>query len=651
MLRITSKMENWKATIHPLYILIPGLFFVACLYGFGLSGTFLLDDYATLPALDQWGQVNSWDKLKHFISGGFTGPTGRPISLLSFAIQSSCWPDKPACFLLFNIILHIVNAFFVFIVLHILFSELNVGKATKQWLPLFVSLVWAAHPLNVSSVLYVIQRMVLLAAFFNLLCLACYLIARKHAFNASFKRASIWLVLSFLLAIMAVFSKENAVLIPMQLLLIEFLFKWTTKQNWPIRSGKLIGAVFIVGVLLPSLVIIFYLLEKLGKNIWHYSITGEAYAIRRPYTFFERLFTQFRVVGDYIIAIALPRIQNSGVFFDAYPLSKNFVQPISTLIWFLVHSVFCCFAWIVRKRWPIVAFGIFWFYVNHLIESTVITLEPKYEHRNYLPMLGLIMVATAAIVSSRSSKVIKRIGGMAVFIVLIVTLSLRTSLWGNPKEAVMVWVRNNPDSVRSLETAALVYSKEGGTFQEVAFLLKQAAEVSGNDPVMLLKHYLYVCEAREYVEFDVDKVVKSLEGSALNWQVAPVLDGILNKKISGVCPQLPLEEYQALALAVRDNIKYKKTSIPKKMNDFIARSELVFGDKVKAVDLYNSINYESTRLDLIMTQALWMASYGELEAAIEHLDRGINLSQGKSEFILGEANDMRNKMLQDVVRE
>jgi len=45
-----------------------------------------------------------------------------------------------------------------------------------------------------------------------------------------------------------------------------------------------------------------------------------------------------------------------------------------------------------QKEGPIVAFGVLFFLGGHLLESTILPLEIAHEHRNYLPMYGILLM-------------------------------------------------------------------------------------------------------------------------------------------------------------------------------------------------------------------------------------------------------------------
>ena len=73
---------------------------LACvmIYWPGLSGPFLFDDFANLDALGQYNGVRDWQTFKLFVLGNASGPTGRPIAMLSFLIDARNWPTDPRPF-------------------------------------------------------------------------------------------------------------------------------------------------------------------------------------------------------------------------------------------------------------------------------------------------------------------------------------------------------------------------------------------------------------------------------------------------------------------------------------------------------------------------------------------------------------------------
>lgn len=633
--------------------LVAVFFLTAVLYGFGLSGGFLLDDFATLPFLSQWGQIDSWDKLVQFVAGGFTGPTGRPVSLISFLVHGGVWPDDPKGFLIFNVLCHLINGGLLFIFLRLLVRVAG-REGRYQWLPLISTILWIIHPLHVSSVLYIIQRMVLLSALFNLIALIAYILGRQYLQAGKVLKGCCYLGGGALAATLAVYSKENAVLIPLQFLLLEAYFLWSRSArssfaDLPLlnKNTKASRVVIVVATIIPSLIILGYVVLPIIKNTLFLFEQGRELGGRRTFTLFERLMTEQRIVGDYLIGLVIPKMQSSGVFYDGYPVSKGLFQPLSTFLWFLFHSCAVLIALLWRRSLPFLAFAVLWFYANHLLESTSVMLELKFEHRNYIPSVGVCILAALCVMALPGSGAVRKLVLTAMILILGMLLAGRSSLWGQPDKAALVWVEENPGSTRALENAAMVYSGQPGMERRVVQLLTEAADRSDGHPVALLKLYSYQCGLEASQKLDVDAIAVKLATSSLNWQLGGVLIEIMDKMVLGAC-HLDYQRYQKMLQAASTNIYNKRTRLPLTFRDLMARSELVFGSHTKAIDLYLSQSYARLPLGMIMKQSLWLASYGELEAAVTHLDRGLVVAYEADKFLIMQAQEMREKIVADI---
>ena len=610
------------------------LLITAFAYFPGVHGTFLLDDYGTLPPLGQWGEIDTYAKLKEYVLGGFAGPTGRPVALFSFALNAQTWPVEPVGFLVTNILVHLINATLLFAVVYRV-SKLA-GHANALVLSSVAACIWMVHPMHVSTVLYVVQRMAMLEVTFNLLTLLAYFSFRSSIVGGGgVSRAVLGFMGVGFFALLAVGSKETAILIPLQLLLIELLLRWTGERivNKPFLVTKW------VVIYIPTLVVTFYLGEK-----WlHYFVTGESHQVRE-FTVAERQLTQFRVVGDYLGMFFIPKLQTSGVFHDAYPISKSLFSPVSTLIWLVAHSLLIVGAVIFRKRFAVVCFGVLWFYINHVLESTVIQLELKFEHRNYLPSIGLCVVLAWVVCCIPMREQARNVVIGAVLMLLMVVLYLRASLWGNPAIAAEVWVKENPNSYRALEHAARIFSHSSNGEQRAREYLQKAVHLSGNDPVVELKLYNYMCTTAELRPSDLESLVERFPKAPMNWQVGELFGSLLHKVYAGECSAVSESAYISLLQSALKNRRYRSTRIRLQLWDSLASANLLFGEKDKAVFMFlNELNYSRTPLGVIMKQAILLASHGELVAARTHLKRALaaqNNKKTESDYLITQAEEV-----------
>src|SRR5690606_29063829 len=150
------------------------------------------------------GQQISVTKIIKFFDVNRSGQLGRPISLLTFALQANSWPGNPAAFKLINLSLHLINGLLIVLISRFLARTLPLTETLKTWLPLVVGGIWLIQPMHVSTVLYAVQRMTLLMACFSLLALSGYLYGREVAQKkpaAGYWIASLSLIIGGLLAV------------------------------------------------------------------------------------------------------------------------------------------------------------------------------------------------------------------------------------------------------------------------------------------------------------------------------------------------------------------------------------------------------------------------------------------------------------------
>ena len=618
---------------------------LVAVYWPGLSSTFMLDDYATLMPLAQWVEINTFDKLWLFVTSGYAGPMGRPIPLLTFALNGTTWPADPKPFIATNIAIHAINTLLVFALIRELLKASNTSENSHTfWLPWLAAALWGLHPYLASSVLYVVQRMTLLAAGFSFLCLFLYLRARFLLIKGSFIWGAVLLILAALSSLAALYSKENAVLIPLQLALVELYLRWVNAER-P-RDGVYAILVGVIG--LVSAIVLYKLGDYAYPHIKAMVLEGRSLSSRREFTFFERQLTEARVVGEYIISIIVPRPQTSGVFQDGYVLSRSLTYPPSTWVWMVIHTTLLALAWLVRRKTPLLAFGILWFYVGHIVESSVVMLEIKFEHRNYLPSLGILLPIAAGLCSLKLAPRLRVALAGVILVVFAGTLYARTSLWGNPEQAAMVWVEENPNSARALENAALVLSKQPDRYSLVANLLKRAAEMSPNDPMLAIKYRNYICRQLSSDSTGWTDIAEQFEGAEVNWQLYHVLEESLEAVASGRCSHINLEEFNTIASAVLQNKRYRRTGTPKLVRELQARAALIFGDHQLAVELYQKEAARNPPLSMVMRYALWLASYDQQSAAAEILSGALERGEKGDPYLYEQAQDMQRKIEADI---
>lgn len=420
------------------------------LYWPGLNGILLLDDEPNLSTL---AQISSFSDIGRFITEGITSQLGRPLSLLSFALQFHSWPTANWDFKYINLLIHLLNGGLVFWLLLLLTRSLNNLTPLHQlFLALFTTAVWLLHPLQVSTVLYTVQRMTQLSAMFTLLGLITYLQGRYALVQQQPRRGFILMSLGIGIGgVLATLSKENGILLILYVLVLEttLLPSLPKPRHWHLWAIPFIYA--------PLTLLILYFAVNFGQFL-------QAYAIR-DFTMGERLLTETRVLVDYLAKILLLK-QNFGLFFDDYIPSRHLLMPPITVLTVSLIIGSLLSAWRLRRRFPLFAFALLWFAAGHLLESSFISLVLYFEHRNYLPMLGILFGLSYGLFtgyhylsSSRLQTLATTVmGGGLLWLLLFLTWS-QTTLWGQPILQAHWWAEQKPQSRFAQSHAAEVFER------------------------------------------------------------------------------------------------------------------------------------------------------------------------------------------------
>ncbi len=214
----------------PWLALLGLLGLVAAAYYPGLSGPFLLDDWANLPALGAYGPVDNPVTLASYLTSGIAGPTGRPLALASFLMDAHNWPANPWPFKLSNLLLHLLSGALLALLLRQLSLARGLDARRAMWVGILGAGLWLAHPLFVSTTLYVVQRMTILAALFVFAGLNLYVWGRARL-NAGHTRSAYTLMIVGIVGgtFFGTLSKENAALLPLLALVLE----WTVLSSSP----------------------------------------------------------------------------------------------------------------------------------------------------------------------------------------------------------------------------------------------------------------------------------------------------------------------------------------------------------------------------------------------------------------------------------
>ena len=143
---------------------------IAVIYTPGASGGFIFDDRA---AIVENRRVHIHDLTRDSLARAArsfepgNGLQARPLSMASFGVNHALHELRPFGYKTTGIAIHALNAVLILMLAHGL-----IGAAWRErdprWAAAAVAIAWALHPLQVSTVLYVVQRMESLSLLFVL---------------------------------------------------------------------------------------------------------------------------------------------------------------------------------------------------------------------------------------------------------------------------------------------------------------------------------------------------------------------------------------------------------------------------------------------------------------------------------------------------
>lgn len=390
---------------------------VLAIYWPGLHGDFFFDDGPSILQADGVGLTSlTLEALRQAWASGGAGPSGRPVAQLSFALNHYLSGGfDPFAFKTTNLVIHVLNGLLAFcLALRLLVSTTPAQRSRNHLIASgVVAALWLLHPIQLLPVLHVVQRMASLSALFLLAALLLHLHGREKEGRAG---AAMLLLAWAVLWPLSFLSKETGALFPLFALAWELTVRRTSRGTLD-RFACVLAAMVGLGLVAAGA----YAVSPWGRWLW----AGYEF---RPFSLGERLLTEARVLWIYLGLIVAPRLEALGLYHDDIAVSTSLLAPWSTLAALLGLIGLVGLAWRTRTRAPLVAFGIAWFLIGHAMESTVLPLELAHEHRNYLPLFGVLIAAGWALTSALETTGERKTIGVALAVTALAYFSLVTTL-------------------------------------------------------------------------------------------------------------------------------------------------------------------------------------------------------------------------------
>jgi tetratricopeptide (TPR) repeat protein len=389
-------------------------------YAPALSGPFVFDDIS-LP----YGTPGFRDALRFWIGGV------RPLLMFSYWVNYRFSP-APDGFHVVNLLCHLLNSLLIFCI-----ARKLVRPDSSDWLlPAFAAAVFLFHPIQTEAVSYVAGRSESLSVLFFLAAFAVFLYRRTPVI--SWKIAIAVLLLFGAAAV----TKEHTLVLPALLLLTDYYWNpgfafGGIRRNWRLYVPIALGAA-------GGLVLVARLLSR----------KGTAGFGLKDFTWYQYLFTECRAFFVYLRLLVFP----AGQSLDwEYPISRNILDHgaifgLAAILALVAAAIY------FRRRYPLASYGVLVYVLLMAPTSSFVPIkDPVAERRLYLPMIGMLLVAIAALARIRVDRR-KLAAALCGIVAMLGFLTYRRNqLWASE---IALWedaARQSPGRQRVLSQLAHTY--------------------------------------------------------------------------------------------------------------------------------------------------------------------------------------------------
>lgn len=389
----------------------------------------------------------------------------RGIADLTFALNYSYGGLDVTGYHVVNIFIHLASSVVVYSIMTLLVQGTG-------WVPFAGALIFLTHPLQTQSVTYIIQRYTSLSGLFLLLCTMFFCRAYQR-FSGDRRYSALFCgcyVSALCCGAAAVFTKQNAAVIPVLLMLVVCFF--IEQHGRYVRVVALVAPFAVAPLCQVYTQLINPVFMQKSSIATVTMVADGTVAAATPLTY---LVTEFSVIWLYIRLLFLPYGQ--ALVYD-YPLVANLFTT-SNVVAFIGILVLLGAAFVFRNKNKMISCGILWFFVGLAVESTIIPLDPVFEHRLYVPLFGFVLVTLGLVRLIPSAKI-----GFIVFLFLVGSYGVltwqRNALWSDPVAFYEDNLKRAPGKEWIYVDLGKLYI-ERQKFDRAETLLRRALELSPTD--------------------------------------------------------------------------------------------------------------------------------------------------------------------------
>ena len=239
----------------------------------------------------------------------------------------------------------------------------------------------------------------------------------------------------------------------------------------------------------------------------------------RSFTLWQRLMTEPRIIVFYLSQLFYPMSYRLSIEHDII-LSNSLFEPWTNIPAILLIGLLIGIGLLQANKRPVVAFALVFYFVNHLVESSLLPLELVFEHRNYLPSLFLFFPIAAGLIwlmdyfNQKNRFIFRVLGAFMVLLVLGLGISTyaRNMTWATEKTLWEDAIKKAPGRARPAYNLAKYYAGTGRL--DVALqLYHKALVLESSRPAYSRALSLNGMASIYYMKQDYENVVKFCQRS------------------------------------------------------------------------------------------------------------------------------------------
>lgn len=577
----------------------------------------------------QW----DWKAVKAIFSTDVIG-NYNPLPIFTFAIEKYFFaPDpvlNPFIFHFNNLWMHLICTLLVYII----FIQLEIGLIPSA----IAALLFGIHPMRVESVAWITERKDVLYSMFFLGALSSYI-----SFLKTTAGKTKWYLLTIALSILALFSKVQAVTLPLTMVAVDFYMnrRWLSikilvmeKLPWWILS------------LLFGLINIYFLKGEKSLNFENATIN---------YTFIDRL-----AVGAYSYAVYIIKWLIPFQLSPLYPYPPKLPVMAYVCLGIVPILLILFLVWAFKKKQTTLLFGWAFFTFNVMFLLQIVGAGQGFlaDRFTYIAYIGLFFISVKGydwFISQKPAFKFYTQGAIVLYFIALAFLSFRQiPVWQNGGTLWEHVKKIYPNSPLAWKQAAVYYRDEEKDFNKAVLNFNEAIRLQPTDA------YVYNGLAKVYLDKvnatpAQDAALSNQRNELLQLALQSYLTAIKNDSIAGQSDKKVTGE-----MIVNLGVAYAMAGNLEKAMYYLTRGLEAYPDNAngylnRGLIYYMTGQYESCQkehisyfrlnpynADVYHEEGLCNIALGHYKEALAAFDKAISLKNTQPMYYIGRSTAYRN---------